>query len=320
MVTYCTKCGTPLVNGVCPNCSQQTEQEHLFCTKCGSAMVNGICPNCSAQTEPQNQQPQKTEQQPKPVEVDPNDERFKSFFMSPKEKFVCALGNGYLMNFLAGGFLGKGFAVISDKRVYFKGKSFEVGENKLKVRTTASTVDLKDVTGTEVRTFKDKMKQIQSIIFMILGVFILFLAIVFSSSNSRTPKDVIILLFIFGSALLLGGIISIIIYLTQRKTLLTIMFGGGGIAFPLNWFPQQEGENFQKKLRIAKDQAIEQAENATANAVREAMSVSVPQPQAAPQPAATSADELAKYAQLYKDGLLSDEEFADIKARLLNNK
>ena len=283
-----------------------------FCTKCGTRLVNGSCPNCSgAQAMTQAQQPQ-TQYQPQEFvddvdEIDPNDERFKSFFMSPKEKFVCALGNWYLMNFLAGGFLGKGFAVISDKRVYFKGKSYEIGAKRLKTRTSASTVDLKDVTGTEVRTTKNLGLIIIGWVCVILG------GILIGISSGVSNGGIEAMFVTFGSMVLFAGIAFIIAFFISRKTMITIMFGGGGIAFPLNWYPTQEGENFQKSLRIAKDNAVEEAENATANAVRAAMSNSAPQPQAV----ILSADELAKYAQLYKDGLITEQEFADIKARLL---
>lgn len=153
-----------------------------FCVKCGSELVNGVCPNCSAaQNAPQYQQPdmqyqQQYQQQPQyqqpAVEINPNDERFKSFFMNPKEKFVCALGNGYLMNFLAGGFLGKGFAVVSDKRVYYKGISYEFVGKKLASRKDARTVDLKDITGTEVATFNPIVLVIAAVFFFIVGIFV----------------------------------------------------------------------------------------------------------------------------------------------------
>lgn len=178
-----------------------------FCTICGTELVNGACPNClRAQTAPQYRQPNtqyqpQTQYQQLVVNVDPNDERFKSFFMSPKEKFVCALGNGYLMNFLAGGFLGNGFAVISDKRVYFKGKSYEVGEKKLKVRTTASTVDLKDVTGTEVRTVKHIELLILGWICVVLGV---ILCLIFSFITSA--------LAVLAGLIMWTGILCIIFY------------------------------------------------------------------------------------------------------------
>lgn len=63
------------------------------------------------------------------------------------------------------------------------------------------------------------------------------------------------------------------------------MFGGEGIAFSLNRYPAQEGE-FRKTPRIAKDKAVEEAENDTAKAVREVMSVSAQPVQQAAVPTA----------------------------------
>lgn len=234
---------------------------------------------------------------------DQNNEKYKTIFMNPKEKFVCALGNGYLQNFLSGGFLGKGFAVVSDKRVYFKGRAFEFGGKKFTVKTVTSTVDLKDVTGTETRTLTNPAIMAAGIITIILGILLLSVGLALSFP----------LCIVMGILFMLMGISFIIVYFASRKTMITIMFGGGGIAFPLNWYPAQEGEIFQRMLRIAKDEAVEEAENATARTMREVMSnVAVQQ-----QSLASSADELAKYAQLYKDGLISEQEFAEIKARLL---
>lgn len=307
--------------------------QNRFCTKCGAELINGACPNCSeAQQAVQYQQPMAEYQQPQVqyqeqnyqsqqqpfVEVDPNDERFKSFFMNPKEKFVCALGNGYLLNFLAHRSLNTGFAVVSDKRVYFKGKAYEIGMGKLKSKSVSSTVDLKDVTGTEAITYNPIGIKVLSIITSILGL--LMFLVSFLIDNNSSKRSVEILAGVMGWTglfLLLVAVTAFCIYYAQSMTVLTIMFGGGGIAFPLNWYPAHEGEIFQKKLRIAKDQAVAEAENAAANAVREAMAVSA---QPVQQSAVSAADELAKYAQLYKDGLLSEEEFAEIKAKLLTKQ
>ncbi len=274
---------------------------YQFCTKCGTRLENGICPNCSkTQTSPQVQQLQQLRQSV--TNINHNDEKFKKIFMSPKEKFVCALGNNYVQNFLANGFLGKGFAVVSDKRVYFKGKAFELGAKKLRIKSVSSNVDLKDVTGTEVR-------HVNPVIIMIMAVIIFIMALVCFILSAAVETTIVIV----GLFALAFGVFLTVAYIMERRTLLTIMFGGGGIAFDLKWYPAQEGENFQKMLRQAKDDAVEEAENVTANAMREVMSSVAAQP----QQAASSADELAKYAQLFKDGMITEQEFADIKAKLL---
>lgn len=79
--------------------------------------------------------------------------------------------------------------------------------------------------------------------------------------------------------------------------------------FSLNRFSQQEIDNYKKMLRIAKDQAVEETENAVRAAMENARS--------AQQAASSSADELTKYAQLYKDGMITEQEFAEIKAKTL---
>ena len=91
-----------------------------YCTKCGAELEHGKCPNCS-----QAQEAGRSGRQPG-TGIDPNDEKFKKLFFSPKEKYVCSLGNSFLQNFLSGNTNSRGFSVISDKRVYFKGNAFEI--------------------------------------------------------------------------------------------------------------------------------------------------------------------------------------------------
>lgn len=329
--------------------------------------------------------------QQEPLTADNNEKKFKRFFMNPKEKYVCSLGNGYIQNYLAGGFVGKGFAVVSDKRVYFNGKTYEVHNSRLKATSESRTVDLKDVTGTGVRAIKYPLLWILAIVAAVLAIVIttiiavkienayssydwgtkkvsdelyalggalltdifLLFPLAFLPSGAfylsyylsrkkgffitaliltvvgfiglilldtaiwETPKSVfiVILIFIPAAALLFS-------YFKTRITLLTISYAGGCIAFDINWYSKEESDEFQKMLRIAKDKAVEDAENATANAMREVMSNVVGTPvqpvqSVQPQAPASTADELMKYAQLFKDGLLSEEEFAAIKAKML---
>ena len=227
----------------------------VFCTKCGTQLVDGICPNCSGkQYAPQSQQSVSAERQ---------DKNFKDVFINPKEKFVCSLGNDYIQNFFAGGLLNRGYAIVSDKRFYFKGKGYEINGNKINVKKTESTVDLRDITGTEVRTFSN-------IALLIWGVFIFFAPILLSAvfptfSVSLDSASGWIFLAVY------VGVLTILFigYGASRKTVLTIMFGGGGISVPLKWYSSRESEDFQRMLRLTKDNVIRTAENATAEAIRE---------------------------------------------------
>lgn len=264
------------------------------CTECGAALKHGKCPNCS-QTQESGQAG---------TEINPDYEKFKRLFYSPKEKYFCSLGNKFLQNFLSGYTNSGGFSVISDKRVYFKGKAFEIDGRRFRKKTVTFSVDLKDLTGIEARTNNPVGIMVLAIIIMILGVILCIIGYL--------NKEIAVVGAI-GFGLLVLALIPACVYGAKKMSVLTIMFGGGGIVFSLNRFSQQEIDNYQKMLRIAKDQAVEDAENAAANAVRAAMENA----QSTQQAASSSADELAKYAQLYKDGMITEQEFAEIKAKTL---
>lgn len=260
------------------------------CTECGAALEHGKCPNCS----------QTQESRQAVTEINPDYEKFKRLFYSPKEKYVCSLGNSFVQNFLSGYTNSGGFSVISDKRVYFKGKAFEIDGRGFRKKTVTFSVDLKDVTGMETRTNNPVGIMVLAIIIMILGVILCIIGYL--------NKEIAVV-GVIGFGMLVLALIPACVYGKKKMSILTIMFGGGGIVFSLNRFSQQEIDNYKKMLRIAKDQAVEEAENAVRAAMANARS--------APQAAGSSADELAKYAQLYKDGMITEQEFAEIKAKTL---
>ena len=74
-------------------------------------------------------------------------EKLSQSFASRDEKYIASLGNGYIMNYLTNKGLNKGFAFLTDKRVYFKGSCLS-GKGKSLVKTDEErTVDVKNITG-----------------------------------------------------------------------------------------------------------------------------------------------------------------------------
>ena len=90
----------------------------------------------------------KSTQEVKQVNLADSDKnKFSQYFVSRDETYISSLGNGYIANFLAKGSLSKGFAVITNKRVYFRGSCYS-GQGKSFVKSNEErTVDIKDVTG-----------------------------------------------------------------------------------------------------------------------------------------------------------------------------
>ena len=86
-----------------------------------------------------------------------------------------------------------------------------------------------------------------------------------------------------------------------------IQYAGGCIAFNVSYYAKAEIDDFQKQLRRAKDLADESSAKAT---ITEAP-IQAPTQTNVP-------DDLRKYADLLKEGLISQEEYDAMKRRLLN--
>lgn len=119
------------------NGGQQYSQGGV-CPACGTQLINGVCPRCT------NAQMMAAQNK--------NDARFTRLFMSSNEKLVATLGNNYIQNYLHNGSVRNGFAVVSDKRAYFYGTSYTISYNgrgnpNANKMSRSQVVDLKDVTG-----------------------------------------------------------------------------------------------------------------------------------------------------------------------------
>lgn len=269
-----------------------------FCRKCGTALLDGVCPKCTHTTDNGTTS-----------DINKNEEKYTAFFMSPKEKLVTTLGNTYIQNFFNNGAIRKGFSVVSDKRVYFQGTSYDIrindkGKRKIIKTHRSKTVDLKDVTGTGFERFTRPFFLALIIVFGITQAFCFWASAI---------EDDFLPLFIIS---LISFIIMLYKYIQSRKNLITIQFAGGQIAFDVKWFGQDEIADFQKKLRLAKDKAIEEAENAVANKLQEVVAGTAPS-QGTVSGVASTADELSKYAVLLEKGFITREEFDKVKKDLI---
>ena len=61
--------------------------------------------------------------------------------------------------------------------------------------------------------------------------------------------------------MLVAALVFFFLYYKSKITLFTIQYAGGEIAFNINWFPQAEMDDFQRQLRLAKDDFKDQMMN-----------------------------------------------------------
>lgn len=210
----------------------------------------------------------------------------RSMFVDSSEQEVATLGGNYLQNFLAGGVLNKGFCTVSNKRVYFKGKCYTKSGSHYKSTKEERTVDLKDITGTGF----SKTKSFTAFVLMLISIAWAMFVFCVAFSYFELFQAVIA----FSPFIVMLGL-----YIFYNIRIFEISFAGGKIAFKASNYNEQEMQEFQKSLRRAKDNYTPVAQVVTA------------------QPSASVADELKKYKDLLDSGVISQEEFDSMKAKLL---
>lgn len=110
--------------------------------------------------------------------------------------------------------------------------------------------------------------------------------------------------------------VLIFFYYKSRVSLVTIQYAGGEIAFDIRWFSKQEIDDFQRQLRLAKDKSIEASDNAVVDKLKATVNdMYMAQGQ---NTTSSKADELVKYGELLRNGLITQEEFDVFKRSLMS--
>lgn len=243
-------------------------------------------------------------------------EHLSAFFISKDEKYISSLGNGYIMNYLANKTMSKGYAFITDKRVYFKGSCLNGTGKVLKKTNEERTVDVKNITGSGFTYHRYWGIIIAGILSCLIFEGAFPAAIYYIMNDlyySLTPgyshemNGTLILAAMFLPCLFISSILVLKKYLFKRKTLFRIEYAGGCIAFNVSYYAKAEIDDFQKQLRRAKDLAEESASKVT-----------VTESPMQPSTQNNVPDDLRKYADLLKEGLISQEEYDAMKKKILD--
>lgn len=238
-------------------------------------------------------------------------QEFDELLVNSNEKRIALLGGKYLRNFLGTGSLEKGFCMLSDKRVYFKGKIYNDSGKGFKFFSSVNeekVVDLADVTGTgfsRQRYFILKIIGVLTIAVAAAGFYFAF------RGDAEYEKDSQ-MYFIAAVRMVnavIPAIIDIIAYYFFQAKWFEVSFAGGKMAFKASNYSKREIRNFQKMLRRAKDKCVENMNRAYVkeNEVSEENNISV-------------TDELKKFKELLDSGVLTQQEYEEQKVRLLFGK
>ncbi|WNX85938.1 SHOCT domain-containing protein [Agathobaculum sp. NTUH-O15-33] len=243
------------------------------------------------------------------------------FFVDPAETPQAELGSGFIQSYLGGGAISKGFVVATQRRAYFKGKSyFKDFKGHWKKQMQEKTVDLKDITGTGYTSMRQLWMLISGISSFFWPVLLCFLfkgkggiTAVLDNIAFQYTRNLFFMVLL--GLLPLGVFLAL--YFLKRRTLFTIEFAGGNISFNTSWYGKSEVDSFQKNLR----QAMAAIKDTETSAPVAAAVHAYTAPPTATGAAKEKAEALREYAKLKEDGVITDEEFQKMKAELVpNNK
>lgn len=211
-------------------------------------------------------------------------------FASPDERLEAVLGTNAAQNFLSTGIMGNGFIILSDRRVYFRGRCLKrVGKRFTYIREDR-TVDVENVTGIGFVHFDHLWRKVLGIIFSVLTA----AALILGAFLDDFLDDFLFL----ASATLVIAVIFFVRYAMTKRSVFEIAFAGGGFGLNVRWLSPQESENFQKTIKLVGDERRRQ-ERMYGHGT-------------------SAATELSRLAELVEKSLITRAEFEAQKARLLN--
>jgi hypothetical protein len=224
----------------------------------------------------------------------------------PSEEHMGTLGVDYVSNFLISGDLSKTILVLTDKRLYQKGKAFERNSsNGFSQVNTQKVVDIKDITGTSLINYKP----------LLLKIVLLFLIAMFSISSISSlgllfSSEMGLKAFI---PLLLNISITYVLYWFYKKIdkrFFVVEYAGGSIATDSSLYKESEINEFQKLISNLKDSHFKNISKSNNQNEKDLINVSGINVK-------SKEDRLIELNALYEKQLISNDEYNELKKNII---
>lgn len=197
-----------------------------------------------------------------------NLEQAKKLLASPDETVVATLGNNYLQNFLTGQKVKQGYAILSDKRLYYHGKNITGKGRFMQMSTEDMAVLVDDVSATRFVSTRKIGQIILGVLFAALTIFILGCLYptvthyfrLLSDWHKYGYKFVVDFLIngigpLVGTTICFASAVCFIKAFISPSTVFEIAFPGGAFRFDVKWYPMVDMQDFQRQIMLMKDHA-----------------------------------------------------------------
>ena len=278
----------------------------MFCKKCGTELIDGVCPRC---TQDESNCVDDSERKIKKLLLSQHERVIAVLGKKYSEQYLktekCSHGFAVVSDEKIYCF-GKSYNIRNN--IFGKRSPRKTEQSK--------TIDIKDVTSIGDSVFHYRFWQIESIVCLVLIIFAIICVLNGMQTGGQQKSEVEWFITDICAAtsvmviplLLIGMLLRLILCAISKIKMITVQYNGGEIAFDIADFEVEEIEDFRKKLQSVIDKAVEErhkAEQAVLPMAHQSTSHN------------SRADELVKMADLLSKGLISQEEFDKMKKELI---
>lgn len=222
----------------------------MNCKNCGKELKGRFCTGCGTENEEYSWEKLRPEESKlssvgtvcrdeEHIVQDKGSDFMRSYsdlsniFVDKTEKKIATMGGGYIRNFLATDLVAKGYGVLTDKRVYYRGKFYYRHERGISRVNGERIIDLHSISSV---AYEENRNLIAILLVIICG---------FTALDTFGDYPTIGLLF---------AIFAVIFYFMSNIKFFAIEYEGGRLYIMANSFDKNEMRVFMKSLMKAKDE------------------------------------------------------------------
>jgi len=242
----------------CSNCGQKVDGSN-FCSNCGMKIradehLSHSVPSTPAQT---------SKYYPPHTAPQSNSQVFlANLFVEKDELHISTFGNEQYIQFLNKGKTKKAFVILSDKRLYIRGKRYETDgkgssnpDKRGKPVQTEKIVDMKDVKTIEM----GRVGRVTSFLYMYSALTVTVLAIatfvvtLLMNADLKSEPDLSEALSVFTIVTLGLSVVAVLLWMSfasSIKSCISLLHNGTWIRFPLEKYVGREGYALMRHIII----------------------------------------------------------------------
>lgn len=165
-----------------------------------------------------------------------------ALFTDPQEQLVAVLGKRAAKEFFSTGNIGEGFAVLSDRRLYYRGFCLLRRGHRFSKRRTERTVDVADITGFRLVTPAPRLAH--WLLIVLWSVLLTYGLIDFIEHRVIWGPV------LFGLGLGFIGLFLWLIRKSRQRVFFEVAFSGDSIGLEVTRLDVREVEFFREGLRL----------------------------------------------------------------------